>query len=159
MNRAVIISVLFILVAMLSTMGIMNTYHMKTQMKEYLMAAEQAAIQGDIEKAVKESENIQKKWDEKEKWLLLYVKHNEIDTINQSISELKFLIQYQDTAEFCSKINETITMIEHVWESELQIYKHILYNDGFPAKFFSLFPENSYEYFIFVYCYSQQNTL
>ena len=43
MNRAVIISVLFILVAMLSTMGIMNTYHMKTQMKEYLMAAEQAA--------------------------------------------------------------------------------------------------------------------
>ena len=99
MNRAVIISVLFILVAMLSTMGIMNTYHMKTQMKEYLMAAEQAAIQGDIEKAVKESENIQKKWDEKEKWLLLYVKHNEIDTINQSISELRFLIQYQDTAE------------------------------------------------------------
>ena len=126
MNRAVIISVLFILVAMLSTMGIMNTYHMKTQMKEYLMAAEQAAIQGDIETAVKESENIQKKWDEKETWLLLYVKHNEIDTINQSISELKFLIQYQDTAEFCSKINETITMIEHVWESELPIFKNIL---------------------------------
>ena len=58
MNRAVIISVLFILVAMLSTMGIMNTYHMKTQMKEYLLAAEQAAIEGDTEKAVKESENI-----------------------------------------------------------------------------------------------------
>lgn len=126
MNRTITITVLFIIVAVLSTMGIMNTYQMKTQMKEYLLAAEQAAMQGDIEKAVKESERIQKQWDKQEKWLLLYVKHNEIDTINQSISELKFLIQYQDTAEFCSKINETITMIEHVWESELPIFKNIL---------------------------------
>ena len=126
MNRTITITILFIIVAVLSTMGIMNTYQMKTQMKEYLLAAEQAAMQGDIEKAVKASENIQKQWDEQEKWLLLYVKHNEIDTINQSISELKFLIQYQDTAEFCSKINETITMIEHVWESELPIFKNIL---------------------------------
>lgn len=126
MNRTITITILFIIVAVLSTMGIMNTYQMKTQMKEYLLAAGQAAMQGNIEKAVKESENIQKQWDEQEKWLLLYVKHNEIDTINQSISELKFLIQYQDTAEFCSKINETITMIEHVWESELPIFKNIL---------------------------------
>ena len=126
MNRTITITVLFIIVAVLSTMGIMNTYQMKTQMKECLLAAEQAAMQGDIEKAVKESEKIQKQWDKQEKWLLLYVKHNEIDTINQSISELKFLIQYQDTAEFCSKINETITMIEHVWESELPIFKNIL---------------------------------
>ena len=126
MNRSVIIAVLFALVVLLGVTGIADTYRMKEQMSELLLSAEVAAIAGDIERATTEAETIQKKWDKNEKRLLLYMKHNELDSIKQAIAELKFLIQYRDTAEFCAKINEALTMIEHIWESELPTLKNIL---------------------------------
>lgn len=127
MNRPIIISVITILIAVLSTVAIINVRNTNQEMQMILDAAEEAALNQDLDQAVQVSEQLEKFWEKKEKFLLLYVKHNDIDDLGECISELKYLAELGDTAEFCSKLNQTRGMIEHVWISELPIPRNFLF--------------------------------
>lgn len=126
MNRPIIISLAAICIAILSAFSLWNTNQVNAQLKDQLEAAEKAAVSGDLKKAAALSEEIDKLWSEKEKWLLIYIKHNEVDDVGKSISELKYLAKFGDVAEFCSKASQTSDMIEHIWISELPLPKNVL---------------------------------
>ncbi len=126
MNRPVIISVITILIAVLSTITIINVRHTNQEMQTILDSAEEAALNHDLNQAVKVSEQLEDFWEKKERFLLLYVKHNDIDDLGECISELKYLAKLGDVAEFCSKVNQTRGMIEHIWISELPIPRNFL---------------------------------
>ena len=126
MNRPTIIGAVAITIAGLSAAGILNAHNTRNEMESLLYQAEQAAVSGQFKQAKAAAEKIKSVWDEKEKRLLLYIRHNEIDDIGKSISELKYLAEFGDSAEFCSKLDQTKGLIYHVWESELPLFKNIL---------------------------------
>ncbi len=126
MNRPVIIASIAILIAVLSAITIFNIRHTNQEMQAILDQAEAAALRQNITEAAAVVEQLEAFWDKKERSLLLYVKHNDVDALGECISELKYLAKLGDSAEFCSKLNQVRGMIEHIWISELPIPRNFL---------------------------------
>lgn len=126
MNRPIALAVVAGCIAVLSAAGLYHTHQVKEALGTRLEAAETAALAGEADKAEVAAEELLDFWEEREKTLLLYIRHDELDEIERSISELKYLIKLGDTAEFCSKLDQTHALIEHVWLSELPLLRNIL---------------------------------
>ena len=126
MNRPAIIGAVAAAIACLSIAGILNVRNVKEKMTVLLNTAEQEAVSGQYEEAKNTAQKMKAVWEEKEKRLLIYIRHNEIDDIGKCISELKYLAEFGDTAEFCSKLEQTKGLVYHIWESELPLFKNIL---------------------------------
>lgn len=126
MNRQIIAAVMSCIIIFLGTFGLFNTYQIKEKMCQELETAEKAALSGDITKAEEAAEQARAFWKSKESRLFLYIRHDELDEIEKSISELKYLAKLGDTAEFCSKANQSLALVEHIWECELPVFKNIL---------------------------------
>lgn len=126
MNRAITVAVIAIFVVFLYTAGTYHTYQVTEEVGRRLQTAEQAALAGEKDKAQEISKELQSFWEEKEKVLMLYIRHNDLDSVAEYLSELESLIALDDIGEFCSKLNQTHRLVDHIWESELPLWKNIL---------------------------------
>ena len=126
MNRPIAIAIVAGCLIGIYAAGTTHTYRITQEMQNKLTATEQIALSGKSDKAKESAEEMQRFWEEEEKRLMLYIRHNDIDLVAKNLSELTQLIQFGDTAEFCAKLNETQVLVKHIWESDLPLPKNIL---------------------------------
>lgn len=126
MKRMVWSIVIILVIVGVSLLGIFNLRHVSGEMLELTNGAQQAVDQQDIKKAGELTEQLSSFWDQQHHILILYVRHNDVDEISKSLSELDQLLEHGNYAEFSSKISHIELLLEHLWDSEVPTPQNIL---------------------------------
>lgn len=87
-------------------------------MSDTLRTAQQYAEQKEYEKAYESVEQFIKKWEKGNKIIATFVKHTELDTIDQSKSKLLPYLKSKDIVDFNSECEAIKAQLAHILHSE-----------------------------------------
>lgn len=91
-----------------------------------ISAAEQQVMDGETEQALSTLKLAQEDWREDEIYFSRLLRHRELDSITVSLDSLSAYLKYGDLASFFATTNQTKSMIDHIWESELPVWNNLL---------------------------------
>ncbi len=126
MNRPVMIGILTGCIISIYGISLYHTHQVTRQMIGRLTATEEAARAQKTAQAAEQTEQLQLFWEEKEKVLMLYIRHNELDQVANNLAQMAGLIESGDSAAFYAKLDQTEFLVQHIFESELPLWKNIL---------------------------------
>ena len=126
MNRPAIIGILSGCIIGIYGISLYHTHQVTQQMIDRLTVAQEAAKAEETALAAEQAEQLQLFWEEKEKVLMLYIRHNELDQVANNLAQLEALIESGDSAAFYAKLDQTEHLVQHIFESELPLWKNIL---------------------------------
>ena len=84
---------------------------MTDQVEEYTTNIQTALDQNNITKAQELNYQLSGFWERQHRYLTLYIRHNNIDEISKTISELEQYLQRTDYAEFSSRLSLSLIHI------------------------------------------------
>lgn len=113
-----------ILVATLCNSHYLTTY--ATSLTDLLKQAEIAAEGGDWEKAATLTKTAHERWDEKESYLHITLRHSDTDQVYTGFREVTEFIQCQEGGEYSAANAKLIAWIELLYEMEQLNLKNLL---------------------------------
>ena len=82
--------------------------------------------EGELEAAMKKSQEMDVSWDEQAKWLEMMVDHSSTDEVRYAFSRLIAALEEEDTATAMVYAGELEGAIEHVYERQALTIENIL---------------------------------
>ncbi|HIZ56699.1 MAG TPA: DUF4363 family protein [Firmicutes bacterium] len=125
MKRLTAILSILILIISASVWGIFNLNRVQKDLNHLIEQSTQAVQNNDFEKAKELHNQLNHLWEEESSILVCYVRHNDLDEITKIISELYYLLEFKNTAEFCAQLNKIEVIFNHIVESEMPTLRNI----------------------------------
>ena len=125
--KSIGIALIILILIFASTM--VHSFYIETftnDLSALLEAAEQNAEQGDWEGAEKLTQTAHEKWDERDSYLHIMMRHSETDNIYTGFREVKEFIQCQEGGEYSAANARLIAALELLAEAEQLTLKNIL---------------------------------
>lgn len=72
------------------------------------------------------AEELLAEWKQEEKIMVIYVRHDSLDSITRVAASLPALIHYEDYASFLSQLDVMSACLEDLWKSNLPNYRNLL---------------------------------
>ena len=127
MNRKMMImaAVLSILL-LLSLVEQATVTRITNRVLENTQAVISSIREGELEAAMKKSQEMDVSWDEQAKWLEMMVDHSSTDEVRYAFSRLIAALEEEDTATAMVYAGELEGAIEHVYERQALTIENIL---------------------------------
>jgi len=115
---------LYLAVAILIILPILiiaNQFYLKgttDKMTDIINEAENSAKQNDDNKAKQEIQEFSKEWDINNVIIATYVRHSELDTVNESEAKLMPFLENKDTTNFCAECEVIKSQLHHIMHTE-----------------------------------------
>lgn len=92
--------------------------HATTSMSQILCKSETLAQQGKKKEAAKQVASFQSEWDKNKAIMSIFIRHDELDTVNLSTAKLKPYLDDDSTSDFCAESETLKFQLHHIWETE-----------------------------------------
>ncbi|MDF2567597.1 MAG: hypothetical protein K0R90_1053 [Oscillospiraceae bacterium] len=125
MSRSITISIILLALIGFSIFSLFRLQDINQEMTDLLTSASLAAQNQEFEKAKELSKKCIERWHEHEHFAGIFIRHNEIDEMTGLVSQLKSFIEQKNTALFCGTADRAITLINHIFSSELPTLTNI----------------------------------
>ena len=96
------------------------------ELKDMIAGIQYSVSSDEFSTAQERLDDFCKKWYEKEDILVRLVRHPGIDNATNVISELPYLLEYQNYSVFMSKMDMANSIITRIWEDEVPILQNIM---------------------------------
>lgn len=110
----------------ISLVGLWHLNFVTDQVEEYTTNIQTALDQNNITKAQELNYQLSGFWEWQHRYLTLYIRHNNIDEISKTISELEQYLQRTDYAEFSSRLSYIQQLMLDMRDAEIPILFNIL---------------------------------
>lgn len=110
----------------ISLIGLWHLNFVTDQVEEYTTNIQIALDQNNITKAQELNYQLSGFWERQHRYLTLYIRHNNIDEISKTISELEQYLQRTDYAEFSSRLSYIQQLMLDMRDAEIPILFNIL---------------------------------
>ncbi|MBC5787428.1 MULTISPECIES: DUF4363 family protein [Clostridiaceae] len=110
----------------ISLVGLWHLNFVTDQVEEYTTNIQTALDQNNITKAQELNYQLSGFWERQHRYLTLYIRHNNIDEISKTISELEQYLQRTDYAEFSSRLSYIQQLMLDMRDAEIPILFNIL---------------------------------
>ena len=125
MKRLWASAIILVLVITVCIFGSNKTKQISKDMTQTITSAKNAANGGDMNTALKLSEKAVTDWQDYHKTLCMYMPHDQLESIDQTLSALPMLSYYGTTDQFAADCDRSITQIKYLNESELASFENI----------------------------------
>lgn len=126
MGRLLTISGIMAILIAFSFFTVYTTNHTKTELNNLLDEAEMSAENNDLQKATDVTQKIENVWKEQKNLLLIFTNHEEINEMTEIVMQLRSLIQYENKAEFFSKLNAARETLSDIYSFQLPNIQNII---------------------------------
>ncbi|WP_270739869.1 DUF4363 family protein [Massilioclostridium coli] len=110
----------------ISLVGLWHLNFVTDQVEEYTTNIQTALDQNNITKAQELNYQLSGFWERQHRYLTLYIRHNNIDEISKTISELEQYLQRTDYAEFSSRLSYIQQLILDIRDAEIPTLFNLL---------------------------------
>lgn len=110
----------------ISLIGLWHLNFVTDQVEEYTTNIQIALDQNNITKAQELNYQLSGFWERQHRYLTLYIRHNNIDEISKTISELEQYLQRTDYAEFSSRLSYIQQLILDIRDAEIPTLFNLL---------------------------------
>ena len=110
----------------ISLVGLWHLNFVTDQVEEYTTNIQTALDQNNKTKAQELNYQLSGFWERQHRYLTLYIRHNNIDEISKTISELEQYLQRTDYAEFSSRLSYIQQLMLDMRDAEIPILFNIL---------------------------------
>lgn len=110
----------------ISLIGLWHLNFVTEQVEEYTTNIQIALDQNNITKAQELNYQLSGFWERQHRYLTLYIRHNNIDEISKTISELEQYLQRTDYAEFSSRLSYIQQLILDIRDAEIPTLFNLL---------------------------------
>lgn len=125
MKRLWASAIILVLVVVACIFGSNKTKQISKDMTQTIASAKNAANGGDMNTALKLSEKAITDWQDSHRILCMYMPHDRLESIDQTLSALPMLSYYGTTDQFTADCDRSITQIKYLNESELANLENI----------------------------------
>ena len=126
MNRKIIIMAVALAILLLLSLVEQATV---TRITNRVLENTQAVIalirEGELEEAMKKSQEMDVSWDEQAKWLEMMVDHSSTDEVRYAFSRLIAALEEEDSATAMVYASELEGSVEHVYERQILTIENI----------------------------------
>lgn len=126
MNRVRVSITILITVMLLSILGLWYLHNTQQEMTQLLTQAYAAAEVDDYDGAEQLAEEFDRTWHRHEQYLILYIRHHQIDEITSTSARLAPLAANGEEGEFLAECKKILATLEHIYESEKFSLKSVL---------------------------------
>jgi hypothetical protein len=105
----------------LPSLIVANQFYLKgttNKMTELLNNAENSAKQNDDDKAKQDLVEFGKEWDINNKIIATFVRHSELDSVNESKARLLPYLENNDLTSFCAECEVIKSQLHHIMHTE-----------------------------------------
>ena len=126
MKRTVAAFCIVLIVLLLCLAGIQTARQITTEAVASLEELKVLVSQEDFSAALELSRSIRESWVKKHRILCLYMSHDRLEKIDESMSAIIPLIQYKESGHILSECDRMIAQIQDLQESESPNWENIL---------------------------------
>lgn len=126
MKRLWASAIIFVFLVVICVIGTNTTKKVSAQMAQTVTTAKEAAAKGDMDTALKFSRKASSDWRDSHEYLCTFMPHNQLESIDQTLSVLPMLCYYGATDQFEAECERGITQIMYLNESQLPSIANIL---------------------------------
>ena len=103
-----------------------GTLYFKSVKDEMDSLIEQALAEEDIQKAAQIVERLDQRWQKSFDIFVVYIKHNDLDSVSGLLSGLAPLLEHGDTANYKNKLIQIKDMLDHILRREIPYVNSVL---------------------------------
>jgi hypothetical protein len=92
--------------------------HATTSMSQILSKSETLVEQGKKKEAAKQVASFQSEWNKNKAIMSVFIRHDELDTVNLSAAKLEPYLDDNSTSDFCAESETLKFQLHHIWETE-----------------------------------------
>ena len=126
MKRPLIALILFFLILFLCLLASYNAMQMAEDTVEALKELQERIRSEDFSSALSIGRRLQESWEKRHLILCTYMAHDRLEEIDQSISAMLPLIEYQESGHILSECDRIIAQVRYLRESERFHLENIL---------------------------------
>lgn len=118
-----------IILVLIFTGIILSDIYLKKSTDEIIEITKLAEIEvskGDIEKATEHIDTLQEKWQTSRNIIAIFIRHSDVDVVNDSVSKLKVYLQSNDKKDFYAECDSVEFYLKNLADSETYTYYNIL---------------------------------
>lgn len=119
MKRPVVSIVMLVLILLLSVMNTFTLYNIRVELTQVLQNISDKLEAEGPHAVVKDAEEFEKLWLEREEKLLRFIRHSDLEQITWDSARLPYLAKYGDTAELAAELNRIHLQVNHLWETQV----------------------------------------
>lgn len=119
MKRLVVSIVMLVLILLLSVMNTFTLYNIRVELTQVLQNISDKLEAEGPHAVVKDAEEFEKLWLEREEKLLRFIRHSDLEQITWDSARLPYLAKYGDTAELAAELNRIHLQVNHLWETQV----------------------------------------
>lgn len=126
MKRFIAAIIILLLIIAVSTYALIDMQNSLERIGSHTREVRKLVEEQDAKSAQEPCEQLMAEWDKMEPRLLLYVRHDHLDSIMEHLSELSAYCLEDDKAELLSTLDAASKMMEHLRESITPSYRTLL---------------------------------
>lgn len=125
MKRLVVSIVMLVLILLLSVMNTFTLYNIRVELTQVLQNISDKLEAEGPHAVVKDAEEFEKLWLEREEKLLRFIRHSDLEQITWDSARLPYLAKYGDTAELAAELNRIHLQVNHLWETQVPRFQTV----------------------------------
>lgn len=127
MKRLIIAIILMTVLVTVCGVSTWNLYLQKEQLAAQVEELRILVLENVPRMELKaKAEELLAEWKQEEKIMVIYVRHDSLDSITRVAASLPALIHYEDYASFLSQLDVMSACLEDLWKSNLPNYRNLL---------------------------------
>lgn len=117
---------LLLAILVLGGIGISIVHKQTSQLIETIDEARDAALNGEIQKAIEFSQKLKSQWEKSDTILSIMIRHDQMDHVVFSIHSMIFHLEEEQLDDFLNDCTTCFVALTEIWKAEVPSLENIL---------------------------------